>query len=100
MKYIQDYVLEIDEELENAKEYAEKAIYWKYENNMTRYKYYAEMSNDELKHTKMLHDMATDDINKMKEQGYKAPERMQEIWNKSHADYVENTAWIRQILAL
>lgn len=100
MKHIQEYVLAIDEELEGAKEYAEKAIYWKYEGKAERYKFYAEMANDELKHTRYLHDMATEDVNKLKDQGYKAPEKMEAIWEKSHKNYVETVAWIKQMLTM
>lgn len=31
---------------------------------------------------------------------YKAPEGMQEKWDKAHAKYVERAAWIKQMLAM
>lgn len=100
MKHIQEYVEKIKDELEDAKDYAEKAAYWKYEGNASRQKYYYEMANDELKHAKMIHDLAVEDINKMKEQGYTAPEKMQEAWMLSHAEYVDKAAWVKQILTM
>lgn len=100
MKHIQEYVLAIDEELEGAKEYAEKALYWKYEGNTAKYKSYNEMANDELKHVNLLHTMAVEDVAKLKEKGYNPTERMQAMWDKSHKDYVEQTAFIRQMLTM
>ena len=70
MKHIQEYVLAIDEELEGAKDYAEKALYWKYEGNTAKYKSYNEMANDELKHVNLLHTMAVEDVDKLKEKGF------------------------------
>ena len=100
MKHIGEYVEEIDEELCDAKNYAEKAIYWKYEGNANRYKQYYSMSEQELSHANIIHQMAVEDINKMRDQGFTAPEEMEEIWRQSHAEYVEKTAWIKKMLEM
>lgn len=100
MKHIKEYVLAIEEELEGAKEYTEKALYWKYENNIERYKIYFDMANAEIDHAIKLHSLAVEDVSKMRDQGFVAPEEMEEIWRHSHAEYVEKTAWIRKMLEM
>lgn len=99
MKSIKKFVDAIDEEIEGAKEYAECYVEHKAKDdvhNATRYK---EMANDELKHAGYIHEMAIkkiDEISKV----YTAPAEMQEAWEKAHKKYVEEVAWIRQMLAM
>ena len=100
MKHIQEYVMQINEELDGAKDYAEKALYWKYEGNSNRYKTYLDMANAELDHALKLHSLAVEDVAKLKERGYTPPQEMQDVWDKSHAMYVEKMAWVRQMLAM
>ena len=100
MKYIEEYVLAIDDEICDAKEYAEKALQWKAMGNSTRYKAFYDMSTQEMEHARILHNMAVEEIQKLNDSGFRAPEEMQEIWNKSHKDYVEKVAWIKQMLTM
>lgn len=99
MKVIQEYVWKIADEIEDAKDYAEKYLYHKAYNNTKYAKYYSEMANDELKHATYIHEIATETIAKL-ETTYKPTEEMRETWNKSHAEYVEKVAWIQQMLKM
>lgn len=99
MRMIKDFVEHLDEEIEGAKEYAEKYVEYKAKGNMSRANKYKEMANDELKHTGYIHDMALQEIEELKKV-YTAPVDMQEKWNKAHAEYVEKVAWIKQMLTL
>lgn len=99
MRMIKNLIEQLDEEIEGAKEYAEKYVECKAKGNMTRANRYKEMATDELKHTGYIHEMAVQEIQELK-RVYTAPADMQEKWDKAHAEYVEKVAWIKQMLTL
>lgn len=99
MKYIQDMVLDIEDEINGAKEYAEKYVYNKSQGKNEYARMYLEMAQDELKHAKYGHTIATEEIDRLKEV-YKPTNEMMEVWEKVHRDYVEKFAWIKQMLAM
>lgn len=99
MRAIKNYVEAIDEELESAKEYAEKYVEHKAKNDMQTASRYKEMANDELKHANYIHEWAVKEIQDLSKV-YTAPVEMQEAWEKSHKVYVETVAWIKQMLAM
>lgn len=96
---IKKYVDLIEDEIEGAKEYAEKYVECKAKGNTARAQKYKEMATDELKHTTYIHDMAIQDIEELKKI-YTPPVEMQEKWDKSHKEYVESIAWVKQMLTL
>ena len=99
MKYIKKLVDAIDEEIESAKEYAEQYVESKAKNDMQKATKYKEMANDELKHATYEHEWAVNEIERISKI-YTAPVEMQEAWEKSHKEYVEKVAWIKQMLAM
>ena len=99
MRMIKDLIDHLDEEIEGAKEYAEKYVELKAKGNMQRANKYKEMANDELKHTNYIHEMAVQEIEELKKV-YTAPADMQDKWDKAHKEYVERVAWIKQMLTL
>lgn len=99
MKKIQTLVDTIDEEICGAKDYAECYVEMKAKNNTQWANRYKEMSNDELKHANYIHERAVQEIEELK-RVYTPPQEMQDIWDKSHKEYVEKVAWIKQMLAL
>ena len=99
MKMIKKYVDTIAEEIEGAKEYAEKYVECKAKGNTARAQKYKEMATDELKHTTYIHDMAIQDIEELKKI-YTPPVEMEEKWDKVHKEYVESVAWVKQMLTL
>lgn len=100
MTKIKKYVEDIGEELDGAKHYIEKALEYKAMNDSTRYAKYKEMSLQELGHAQALHDFAVQDIEKLKAVYPDIPSNMLDKWNKSHVDFVEKTAWIKQMQAM
>lgn len=99
MRAIKKYVEMMEDEIESAKEYAEKALEHKAMGDIQTANQYREMANDELKHASFEHEWATkkiDEISKV----YTPPIEMQESWEKAHKKYVEEVAWIRQMLAM
>lgn len=99
MTKIMNYIEEIDDELCGAKEYAEKYIELKAVGNMTWANRLKEMATDELKHANWIHEMAISEIEQLKKV-YVPPTEMQEVWDKSHTQYVEKAAWIKQMLSM
>lgn len=99
MKMIKDLVEHINEEIEDAKHYAEKYVECKAKGNTSRSNRYKEMASDELNHATYLHEMAVQEIDELK-RVYTAPAYMQEKWEKAHIEYVEKVAWIKQMLAM
>lgn len=99
MRLIQKYVEEIEEELEGAKDYAEKYVECKVRGEMNKASRYKEMANDELKHSSYIHEFAVNEVAALSKV-YTPPAEMMEKWEKAHAQYVEKTAWIRQMLTM
>ena len=88
MTHIKKFVEAIDEEIEDAKEYAEKYVEFRVKEDIPKANKYKEMANDELKHATYLHDMAAKEIQDLS-RIYTPPVDMQEKWDKSHKEYVE-----------
>ena len=99
MRKIQVLVNQIDEEICSAKDYAETALEYKAKGNQNWYTRYKEMANDELKHAMYIHDRAVSEIDELSKV-YTPPTEMQEKWDKSHKEYVEKVAWIKQMLSM
>lgn len=99
MKSIKEYVDRINEELEDAEEYAEKYVECKAKNEMQRASRYNEMATDELKHATYIHEWVVAEIEKISKV-YQATPEMEEKWKISHKNFVHKVAWIKQMLAL
>ena len=100
MTKIKKYVEEIAEELDDAKKYMEKALEYKAMGNTTRYTKYKEMSMQELNHAMNLHEFAVQDIEQLKTVYPDVPVDMQDAWDRSHIEFVEKAAWIKQMQAM
>jgi len=105
MTNIKKYVDNIAEELHDSKCYMEKALEYKamgatVPNAADRYNGYKAMSVQELEHAMRLHDYAVQDIEALKAVYPDIPQSMQEAWDKSHVNFVEKTAWIKQMQAM
>ena len=99
MTIIKKYVDKIKEELEGAKGYAEKYVEFKTKDEMPTANRYKEMANDELKHAMYEHEWAVKAIENLKSH-IAPPEEMLERWGKAHKEYVEDAAWVKQMLSL
>lgn len=99
MRSIKAYVEHIDEELEGAKDYAEKYVEAKAKGNMNMANKYKEMATDELRHAGYVHEFAVNEIENISKV-YTPPIEMQKKWEESHKEYVEQAAWIRQMLSM
>lgn len=104
MTKIKKYVEKIEDELEGAKEYAEKYIEYKAmgnmsRDNMSRANKYKELANTELQHAMTIHQFSVEDVEELKKV-YTPPVEMEKKWEESHKEYVEKSAWIKQMLAM
>ena len=96
MKAIKEMVEHIDEEIEGAKEYAQKYIEEKAKGS-PRASAYKQMAHDELSHAERIHEFAVQDIEKIMAVAPPSVE-MEEKWKHEHKRYVEEAAKIRMIL--
>lgn len=99
MRAIKKYVESIDEEIEDAKKYAEKYVEAKAKGDPAKANRYREMASDELKHATFLHEWAIAEIQEISKV-FTPPVEMQEKWDKAHKEYVERVAWVKQMLAM
>lgn len=99
MKTIEKMVEHINEELEGAKEYAEKYIDSKARGNMARATKYKEMASDELRHASYIRDFAVEDIDGIKKV-YQLDVDTDDMWHHANKKFVECMAIIRQMIAM
>lgn len=99
MRSIKNYIDNVKDELESAKDYAERSLEERVRGNINVANHYHEMAQDELKHASFLHELATksaDELSKV----FTPPEEMLESFRKAHTEYVEKAAWIKQMLSM
>lgn len=99
MTKIKMLVDEINDELCDAKKYAEESLSYKAKGDTGWANRYKEMSQDELKHASFIHERAVTEIEQLK-RVYTPPVEMLDKWEKAHKEYVEKAAWIKQMLAM
>ena len=100
MTKIKKYVEDIADELCSAKDYAEKYLWYKAKSNNMRASKYKEMAMQELEHATNLHSFAMEDIEVLESVYPEIPQSMMDTWEKSHTEYVEKMAWVKQMLAM
>ena len=105
MTKIKKYVDNIADELHDAKCYMEKALEYKamgpnVPGAMDRYNGYKAMSVQELEHAGRIHEYAVQDIEALKAVYPEIPQDMMEKWEHSHKEFVEKSAWIKQMQAM
>ena len=100
MKKIKDMVEHLKDELCDAQTYAENYVDKKVMGDTQSASKFKEMSTDELKHATYIHDMVIEEIKKIQAAGITPPADMEEQWSLEHKKYVEQYAWIKQMLAL
>lgn len=97
MNKIKEYIEKINDEIDGSKEYIEKALWYKAIGDANRYEKYKTMSVQELGHAMNIHQFASEDIDKLQKVYPDVPEDMMNKWTKSHNEYVEKVAWLKQM---
>ena len=98
MKLIEKMIDHIQEELDGAREYAEKYIENKAKGNTMRAGAFKEMANDELRHAERIHEFASrdmDDIQKV----YTVSNDDMEKWEHFHKHYAHCVAMVKHMIA-
>lgn len=98
MKKIKNMVVKIDDELNDAQNYAELYIEYKAKGNSDASKY-KQMAAQELEHSMILHDIATKEIDELSKV-FNPPSEMEDAWIESHKEYVSKRALIESILKM
>ena len=99
MTHIKRYVEHIEEEVEGAKNYAEKAVEAKAKGDMQTAAKYKGMAEDELRHAMIIHEMAVKEVNDLSKI-VTPPVEMMEKWEHAHKKFVEEVAWVKQMLSI
>lgn len=99
MKVIADIVEQINDEINDAKDYAEKYLVKKADGDNFVASRYKEMSEDELKHSTYLHELVEKEIEKYR-QVYTPPAEMLDKWNKVHQKYIKKVDVVKQMLVM
>lgn len=99
MTRIKHLAEKINDELCDAKEYAEMYIDFKAKNSMQWANKFKQLAQDELNHSMILHDYTVAEIEELRKV-YIPPQEMLDKWNEEHTKYVEKHAWIKQMLTL
>lgn len=99
MTVIKKMVDEISEEICGAKDYAERYVEARSMSNSMWANRYKEMAQDEMKHASYLHDLAVEKIEQIRSVYEPTPE-MEEMWDRSHREYVDKAAWIKMMLTM
>lgn len=98
MKIMHKYIDHVNEELEGAKEYAEKYIDFKARGNTARSNAYKSMAQDELRHASMVYDYAAQDMESIG-RIYTMPEELLEKWEHFIKHYADCSAKIKLMLS-
>lgn len=98
MKYIDDMVEKVDEEIEGAMEYAEQYIVQRAAGNMSRAGQYREMAMQELNHATIIRDYAIQDVEAIKK-NHTLTEEEDERWNRCLRKLTEKMAGVKTLLA-
>lgn len=99
MTKIKSQVDNILDEVCGAKDYAECYVESKAKGNTQWANRYKEMAQDELKHANYLHEKVVADIEELKKV-YTPPQEMMDKWEHDHREYVEKSAWVKQMLTM
>ena len=99
MKILEKMLDHLEDEIEGAREYAEKYIECKARGNMPRANRYKEMANDELKHASFLREMDMADVSELK-RSYNMTEEEQRTWDHGQKRLTDEMALIMHILSM
>ena len=98
MKEIKWLSERIEEEIDDAEDYAKSALYYKHtDGEMSRI--CADLARQELNHSEILHAHAVKLIKMQRERGVEAPAAMQAVWDWRHERMIEQTSKVKSLLA-
>jgi Na+-translocating ferredoxin:NAD+ oxidoreductase RnfC subunit len=99
MRLIDKMLEQLEEEVEGARDYAEKYVEFKARGNMSRANRYKEMAHDELKHATFLKEMDIADIDELKKV-YPMTDEEQSLWEHGHKHVNDQMAMVMHVLSM
>jgi hypothetical protein len=99
MRLIDKMLEQLEDEVEGARDYAEKYVECKARGNMSRANRYKEMAHDELKHATFLKEMDIADIDELKKV-YPMTDEEQSLWEHGHKHVNDQMAMVMHILSM
>jgi hypothetical protein len=99
MRLIDKMLEQLEEEVEGARDYAEKYVEFKARGNMSRANRYKEMAHDELKHATFLKEMDIADIDELKKV-YPMTDEEQSLWEHGHKHMNDQMAMVMHVLSM
>lgn len=99
MKLIDKMLEQLEDEVEGARDYAEKYVECKARGNMSRANRYKEMAHDELKHATFLKEMDIADIDELKKV-YPMTDEEQSLWEHGHKHVNDQMAMVMHIISM
>lgn len=99
MKLLDKMLEHLEEEIDGAREYAEKYIECKARGNVSRANRYKEMASDELKHATFLKEMDAADLSEL-ERTYHMTEEEQSTWDHWQKRLTDQMALVMHILSM
>lgn len=99
MDKIQRLIDRTDDELEHAKIYAEEYIDRRAHEDLGLADRFKQMAIDALSHALTLSDVTAGEIDRITKI-YTPPLEVENVWTMAGREYVEKSAWIRQMLEM
>jgi septation ring formation regulator EzrA len=99
MKMLEKMLDHLEDEIDGAREYAEKYIECKARGNVSRATRYKEMAHDELKHATFLKEMDVADVSELK-RTYHMTEEEQSAWDHGQKRLTDQMALVMHILSM
>lgn len=99
MRILENMIEELEDEIEGAREYAEKYIDCKARGNIARATKYKEMAHDELRHFATIRDFAIADADGIK-RVHTLTEHEVEWWEHNHKKLNDEVAMINHLLSM
>lgn len=97
MTLIRDISNQIEEELQDAKAYADDALYHK-ESYPDLAQIYAKLADDEMGHVSKLHEQVAKIIQSYKSQNGSPPDAMQAVYDYLHQKHIDKAVEVRTVL--
>lgn len=95
MKMIQLLMERIDEELQDAHEYVKLALEYESEEPEAA-ALFARLSDEEMTHAKLLHELAVSCIDRLRKRGGVVPESMAAVYEYLHKKQIEKAETVKR----
>ena len=100
MRKIKEIIEKLDSEIKDAKEKADEYAEFRLAGDSQEASASKQAAMDELKHADLYHSRAVKEIQKISQTFQNPPQKMLDKWNRAHHEYIDQVAFIKQILSM